>query len=98
MLVQDPQAIIADEPVASLDPTRAQALMHLLRQIAEEAGKTLISSLHSVELIRANFTRIVGLREGRVTFDLPVDQVSDDILAELYNLGGNRDGSLASVP
>ncbi len=97
LLVQDPQAILADEPVASLDPARAQDLMRLLRAIAEESGKTLIASLHSVELVRAHFSRAIGLRKGRVCFDLPIAQLTDEMLTQLYDLEGFRDGILAPV-
>ena len=60
LLVQDPRVIIADEPVASLDPTRASDLISLLSGIVRETGKTLVASLHSVELVRAHFSRAIG--------------------------------------
>ena len=95
LLVQDSQVILADEPVASLDPTRSEDIVRLIREIAEESGKTLVASLHSVPLVRAHFTRVIGLRKGTLAFDLPVTQVTDDILTELYDLEGTRDGVLS---
>ncbi|MFQ5873755.1 MAG: phosphonate ABC transporter ATP-binding protein [Dehalococcoidia bacterium] len=97
LLVQNPQAILADEPVASLDPTRSMDLLCLLRKIAEQSGKTLVASLHSIELVRANFSRVIGLRKGHLAFDLPVQRVTDEVLDELYDLGGARDSQLAAA-
>ena len=87
-LVQDPRVMIADEPVASLDPARANDLIGLLAGIADESGKTLIASLHAVELARRYFSRIIGLRNGDLVFDVPVQQVNDGMLAGLYELKG----------
>ena len=88
LLVQDPRVIVADEPVASLDPARARDLMGLLSSIAEESDKTLIASIHSVDLAREFFSRVVGLRNGQLHFDLPIHGVGDDLLADLYDLQG----------
>ena len=97
LLVQHPQAIIADEPVASLDPSRSEDIMRLLRDIAEESGKTLIASLHSLDLVRAHFSRVFGLRSGHVSFDVSVSQLSNEMLTALYDLEERRDDVLASV-
>ncbi len=90
LLVQDPQVILADEPVSSLDPARAGEVLQLLVGIAQEAGKTLIASMHSVELAREHFSRLIGLRNGAVTFDLPSHEVTEDMLHDLYDLKGLR--------
>ena len=90
LLVQDPQVILADEPVSSLDPARAGEVIKLLVGIADEAGKTLIASMHSVELAREYFSRLIGIRNGAVTFDLPSHEVTEDMLHDLYNLEGLR--------
>ena len=84
LLVQRPDLVLADEPVSSLDPTRAAEIMGLLRAPAAEA--TFVVSLHQPELARRHCTRAVGLREGRVAFDVPIEQLEDDQLAELYAL------------
>ena len=85
MLVQDPRVIVADEPVASLDPARADDLMGLLSTVARESGKTLVASIHSVTLARKYFSRVVGLRAGVVQFDLPTGEVSAEVLEGLYD-------------
>ena len=90
LLVQTPKAILADEPVASLDPARAEDLMGLLTDIARESGKTLVTSLHSTQLVRTYFSRAIGLRNGELQFDLPVDDVTDDMLDALYDIAGLR--------
>jgi phosphonate transport system ATP-binding protein len=84
VLLQDPDIILADEPVSSVDPARAAALVTLLRALAHEGRKTLLVNLHSVELALAHFPRVIGLREGRIRFDLAPAQVTPEILADLY--------------
>jgi phosphonate transport system ATP-binding protein len=86
VLVQDPLAILADEPIASLDPQRSQDIMNLLRQLNETTGKTLVTSLHDVEFALIHCDRILGLRQGRLLFDLPSPQVTEAVMADLYRL------------
>ena len=86
LLVQRPGIVVADEPVASLDPTRADDIVRLLTGIVAESGNTLIASLHSVDLARRYFTRAVGLRDGRLRFDVAMDELEDGTLRELYDL------------
>lgn len=87
VLVQRPELILADEPVASLDPARAEEVMDLLGEVVAEGTRTLLVSLHDFELARRRCDRLVGLRAGRVLFDLPADQVDDDIGTALYLIG-----------
>ncbi|MDA0866636.1 MAG: ATP-binding cassette domain-containing protein, partial [Cyanobacteria bacterium] len=86
MLVQDPQVVLADEPIASLDPARAHDLMALLRDWCVQAGKTLVVSLHEVAFAQTYCDRLIGLRQGQLVFDAPVAQVSDSMLQGLYQL------------
>ncbi len=86
MLVQDPLVVLADEPIASLDPARAHDLMALLRDWCEQADKTLVVSLHEVAFAQRYCDRLIGLRQGQLVFDAPVDQVSDSMLQGLYQL------------
>ena len=86
LLVQDPQVIVADEPIASLDPARARDLLGLLSAVTKESSKTLIASIHQVEMARQHFSRVIGLRSGELRFDLPVDRVTDTLLEDLYKL------------
>lgn len=86
VLVQDPLVIVADEPVSSLDPELSREIMALLRQLVEEAGKTLVVSLHSMELALNYCDRIVGLREGSILFDAPASAVTETMITDLYRL------------
>ncbi|MBW4467778.1 MAG: ATP-binding cassette domain-containing protein [Pegethrix bostrychoides GSE-TBD4-15B] len=85
VLVQDPLAILADEPIASLDPSLSREVMDLLRQLCQQAGRTLVVSLHDVGFAQSHCDRIIGLRQGAVVFDCPSPQVSDGMLADLYS-------------
>lgn len=84
VLVQDPQVVLADEPIASLDPELSREMMNLLRQLTIEGSRTLIVSLHDVELAQTYCQRIVGLRHGRIVFDAPAALVTSTMLADLY--------------
>jgi len=85
-LFQAPHALLADEPVASVDPTRARAVLSLMKEIAEERGLTLVASLHDIQLARELFPRLVGLRGGRLVFDSPTGKVNDAALEALYRI------------
>jgi phosphonate transport system ATP-binding protein len=84
VLYQAPELILADEPVSALDPVLASKMLALLTEAAAANQATLLTSLHSVELALQFFPRIIGLREGKIQFDLPADQVSEALLAALY--------------
>jgi phosphonate transport system ATP-binding protein len=84
VLVQDPDVILADEPVSSVDPSLANGIVRLLGELSAAADKTLLMNLHSVDLAFSFFPRIVGIREGRVFFDLPPAKVTTDLLGGLY--------------
>jgi phosphonate transport system ATP-binding protein len=86
VLVQEPDLILADEPVSSLDPARSDAVMDLLTGIVADRRRTLIVSLHDFAVARRVCDRLVGIRAGRVVFDLPAGQVSDRIGDELYRI------------
>lgn len=85
-LVQDPAVLLADEPIASVDPARALDLMDRLRQLCTETGKTLVVSLHDVAVARSHCDRIIGLHRGRVQFDLPTAAVTPAHVEALYRL------------
>ncbi len=84
VLVQDPAIVLADEPVASVDPARSHDMMNLLSQIGQ--NRTLLVSLHDVDLAKGYCDRIIGLRQGRLVFDRASAAVSHQDLAELYDL------------
>ncbi len=84
VLVQDPEVILADEPVASVDPNLAHSIVKLLLEISEASGKILLMNLHSMDLALTYFPRIIGFRDGRVQFDRPPVELTEDLLARLY--------------
>ena len=88
VLVQNPTAILADEPISSLDPARSHDLMELLRELTQQTGKTLVVSLHDIEFAFEYCTRLVGLRQGQLVFDAPPSQVSEAMIRQLYRLSG----------
>jgi len=84
VLVQDPVMILADEPVASLDPARGREIISLLLELSEEAGVTLIACLHDVGMALGRFDRVVGLRSGQVAFDKGRADLRDEEVDALY--------------
>lgn len=84
MLYQQPDLVLADEPVSALDPTLAQQAIRVLLADAEARGATLVASLHAVDLALAEFPRVLGLKDGRIVFDLPAQAVTDQLLHDLY--------------
>ena len=90
VLVQNPIVILADEPIASLDPELSREVMDLLRNLAQQTHRTLIVSLHDVDFARSHCDRIIGLRQGKILFDAAPHQVSPDLIADLYRLESHR--------
>lgn len=86
VLVQDPAAILADEPISSLDPVRGEEVMDLLRDLCIELDKTLVTSLHVFDYALSHCERVIGLRRGAVLFDRPASQVDRALAAELYRI------------
>lgn len=83
-LMQDPKLILADEPIASLDPMNAATVMDALRRIHEEDGRTVIANLHTLDTARAYCDRIVGMRDGRVVFDGTPEQLTRGAARDIY--------------
>jgi phosphonate transport system ATP-binding protein len=83
-LAQQPRVLLADEPVASLDPASAERVAGLLSEISRTDGITTVLSLHQVEVARAFADRIVGLAQGRVVFDGAPIELDDPVLARIY--------------
>ena len=84
-LVQDPEVILADEPVSSVDPSLASAIVKLLIDISHNMGKTLLVNLHSVDLALDYFPRVIGIKNGITRFDLSPQQITDGLLEDLYS-------------
>ena len=83
-LVAPARLWLVDEPLSALDPSRASQAISALVQEARARGVTLVATLHQVDMALAHFERIVGLREGRLMFDLPAAEVTPELLARLY--------------
>jgi phosphonate transport system ATP-binding protein len=84
VLYQQPELILADEPVSALDPALSNYTVSVLVEEARARNVTLVASLHAVDLALAHFPRIIGLRDGRVAFDLPTAAVDTERLEALY--------------
>ena len=90
-LLQEPEIILADEPVASLDPRNATRVMAALRTINREDGLTIICNLHALDLARTFCDRIVGMANGRVVFDGPPTALTAKTLQEIYGVDEGED-------
>lgn len=83
-LMQEADVILADEPIASLDPRSARVVMDILSRINQRDGKTVIVTLHQVDVARKYCPRIIALRSGEIFFDGPREQLTDDVMFSLY--------------
>lgn len=83
-LAQRPRVILADEPVASLDPEAAEEIMRLLRRLAASERIAVLCVLHQVEMAYSYADRVIGIRAGRLAFDLPRSEVSRETVHRLY--------------
>jgi phosphonate transport system ATP-binding protein len=86
VLVQDPAIILADEPISSLDPHRSEEIMNLFRALSRDLQKTLITSCHSIAFARSHFDRVIGLRDGQLTFQHAVAELTPALLDHLYSI------------
>ena len=93
VLYQQPNLMLADEPVSAMDPVLAEHTLSILGSIARERGVPLIASLHAVELALRHFPRVIGLRAGQILFDKRAEDVSQSDLDALY-----LNTSLGEVP
>ena len=84
VLMQKPEVILADEPVASLDPTLTEEIISLLIRVGSEGHRTLVVAMHKVELALQHFPRVIGLRAGCLLFDRPSAAIGDNLLQDLY--------------
>lgn len=86
LLVQNPELILADEPVSSLDPVNTRRVLSLITNLAKNEGKALMASMHSVEYSKEFFDRIVGLKKGRIIFDEKSKYVNENMIRDLYEV------------
>lgn len=98
VLMQEPEVILADEPIASLDPALADEILSLIVRLGTDGKRTLVVALHKVELALEHFPRVVGLRSGSVCFDQPAAAIHRELLNDLYRVlpkgsGRSEDGN-----
>jgi phosphonate transport system ATP-binding protein len=99
-LMQDPKIILADEPIASLDPMNAQIVMDALKKINVEDGRMVIANLHTLDTARRYCDRVIGMRDGRIVFDGTPDQLSTGVARDIYGADAsfNEDATSTSMP
>jgi phosphonate transport system ATP-binding protein len=96
-LMQDPQLILADEPVASLDPVLAHSIMGYLEELNRTDGRTVLCSLHHLDLVQRYSDRVIGLRAGQIVYEGNQEQIrrlTDQEFAEIYGEEAQRLGSI----
>jgi phosphonate transport system ATP-binding protein len=91
-MMQDPEMILADEPVASLDPVLAHSIMHYLEQINGESGVTVLCSLHFLDLVHRYADRAIALSGGRLVFEGPPSEIDDARFKDIYGQEAERVG------
>jgi phosphonate transport system ATP-binding protein len=91
-MVQEPEMLLADEPVASLDPVLAHTIMQYLEKINQEDGVMVLCSLHFLDLVHRYADRAIALNEGKLMFDGPPDAIDDEKFKEIYGKEAERVG------
>ncbi len=93
-IAQNPKIILADEPVASLDPVTAAQVMSDFEKVNKELNITVITNMHHVDMALKYARRVIGIREGRIIFDGPSSKVDDKLLVEIYGRDLTKDDFL----
>ncbi|MEL6206889.1 MAG: phosphonate ABC transporter ATP-binding protein [Pseudomonadota bacterium] len=96
-LMQDPEIVLADEPIASLDPMNADIVMTALRRIHEEDGRLVICNLHTLDTARRFCDRIIGMRDGQIVFDGGPEALTTQAAREIYGVGAEFDEAATST-
>lgn len=91
-MMQDPEMILADEPVASLDPVLAHSIMQYLETINREEGVTILCSLHFLDLVHRYGQRVIALNEGRLVFEGLPHEIDDEMFKDIYGKEAERVG------
>ena len=94
-LAQEPSLMLADEPVASLDPITSRQVMGDLRRINQELGITTVVNLHFLDLAREYAQRLIGLRDGELVYDGDITKVDESTFQEIYGRAITADDLLA---
>lgn len=87
-LMQNPKVLLADEPIASLDPRNAKIVMDALKTINEREGITVITNLHTLDTARTYCERIIGMQAGKIVFDGTPDELTEDVARQIYGADG----------
>ena len=96
-LVQEPKVLLADEPIASLDPRNAQIVMDALKTINQEDGITVICNLHTLDTAKKYCDRVVGMKLGKVIFDGHPDELTDEQAKDIYMSGAEADEEFSAA-
>lgn len=96
-LAQKPQIILADEPVASLDPITTVVVMNDFKRINQQMGITVVANMHHVDLALKYATRIIGIKAGEIVYDGPSKDITDDKLVQIYGRSLKSDELLGEV-
>ena len=96
-LMQDPKIILADEPIASLDPMNAQVVMDTLQRINREDGRMVIANLHTLDTARRYCDRVIGMRDGRIVFDGTPAHLTHGVAREIYGADARFSESATST-
>jgi phosphonate transport system ATP-binding protein len=91
-LMQDPEILLADEPVASLDPVLAHSIMKILKRLNQEDGIAVVCSLHFLDLVQQYADRAIALNEGQLVFDGLPHEIDDQRFKEIYGQEAERIG------
>jgi len=89
-LMQEPRLMLADEPVASLDPVLSHSILRYLEQLNQEDGITVLCSLHFLDLVRRYASHVVGLKDGKVVFQGLPEEITDERFKEIYGEEAER--------
>lgn len=90
--MQGPEMVLADEPVASLDPVLAHSIMQYLELINDEDKVTVLCSLHFLDLVHRYADRAIALNEGKLVFEGPPAEIGDERFKEIYGQEAERVG------
>lgn len=89
-LTQRPEVLLADEPVASLDPATCHVVMDYLKKVNQELGITVVCNLHFLSLVRQYATRVIALKHGQIVFEGSPQQITDDWFQKIYGEGARE--------
>jgi phosphonate transport system ATP-binding protein len=89
-LTQEPKVLLADEPVASLDPATCHTVMDYLKKVNQELGITIICNLHFLSLVRQYATRVIALKDGEIVFEGSPKDIDDAWFEKIYGAGAKE--------